>query len=140
MLVPPFIDMALSRGCIRLFDGAQLAPEYPGVVATARGDWTAANRSSALAYLRALGRANDWAMDPANHASATAALVSARYSPQAAQRLVEAAVPGLQPSRAGWDETIGLRSELGLLDGQPPAFEDIADLDLLASASVTGNQ
>jgi len=140
MLVPPFIDMALSRGCVRLFDGAQLASAYPGVVATARRDWTVANRPSALAYLRALGRANEWAMEPANRAAAAGALVDARYSPQAAARLVEAPVPGLRPSRAGWDETLGLRSELGLLDGPPPGFEDIADLDLLAAASAPGNQ
>lgn len=140
MLVPPFIDMALARGCVRLFDGADVAPAYPGVVATARGDWAAAHRSSALAYLRALVRANDWAMDPAQREPAAAALVAARYSPQAAARLVEGAVPGLRPARAGWDETLGLRSELGLLDGPPPAFDDVADPDLLAGASARGNQ
>jgi ABC-type nitrate/sulfonate/bicarbonate transport system substrate-binding protein len=141
MLVPPFIDMALSRGCIRIFDGAELAPAYPGVVATARGAWTVANRASALAYLGALQRANEWAMNPSKHADATAALVGARYSPDAAARLVQNAVPGLEPSRPGWDETIGLRRDVGLLHNEPPRFEDIADLELLASARVVaGNR
>ena len=140
MLVPPFIDMALSRGCIRIFDGAELAPAYPGVVATARGAWTVADRASALAYLRALQRANDWAMDPGNRAGVIAALVNARYSPDAAARLVQHAVPGLEPSRPGWDETIGLRRDVGLLPDAPPRFEDIADLESLASARVSGNR
>lgn len=140
MLVPPFIDMAVSNGCVRIFDGAQVAPAYPGAVATARGAWTGANRQPSLAYLRALQRANDWAMDADNGAAATAALVGARYSADAAARLVQNAVPGLQPSRPGWDETIGLRREVGLLDTEPPRFEDIADLELLASARVAGNR
>ena len=107
---------------------------------TARGAWAGSNRVSALAYLRALQRANDWAMDPDNRAAATAALVGARYSPDAAARLVQSAVPGLQPSRPGWDETIGLRREVGLLDAEAPRFEDIADLELLAASGVAGNQ
>jgi ABC-type nitrate/sulfonate/bicarbonate transport system substrate-binding protein len=134
MLVPPFIDMAVAQGCARLFDGAEHAPAYPGVVATARADWVAAHRPLALGYLRALRRANDWAMAPANHEAAAAALVRARYAPDAAARLVQAAVPALQPSRAGWDETMGLRSELGFPSGPAPCFEDVADLELLASA------
>jgi ABC-type nitrate/sulfonate/bicarbonate transport system substrate-binding protein len=140
MLVPPFIDMAVSSGCARIFDGKQVASAYPGVVVTARGAWVAANRPAALAYLRALRRANDWAMDPSNRASATAALVGARYSPDAAARLIRGAVPGLQPSRPGWDETIGLRREVGLLETEPPRFETIADLELLAAAGAAGNQ
>ncbi len=134
MLVPPFIDMALVQGAVRLFDGAEFAPAYPGVVATARGDWVDAHRDVALAYLRALRRANDWATDPANQAAAAAALVQSRYSPAAAARLVQAAVPGLQPARAGWDETIGLRRELALLAGPAPRFDDVADLALLAAS------
>jgi ABC-type nitrate/sulfonate/bicarbonate transport system substrate-binding protein len=140
MLVPPFIDMALAQGCARIFDGAQFAPAYPGVVATGRGDWTSANRSSALAYLRALLRANDWAMDPGNQALATAALVGARYSPDAAAHLVQNAIPGLRPSQPGWNETIGLRRDVGLLAAEPPRFEDIADLELLAGARAAADR
>jgi len=139
MLVPPFIDMAMARGCVRLFDGVQFAPAYPGVVATARAAWVAASRSVALGYLRALRRANDWATIRANREPAVAALVSARYSPAAAAHLVDSAVPGLEPSRAGWDETIALRREVGLLEGEAPRFEDIADLKLLAAAQSAGN-
>src|SRR6185295_11771834 len=80
ILVPPFIDMAVAAGCRVLWRGDALAPTYPGVVATAPATWIDANRQSALAYVRALARANAWAGDPAHRDEAVAALVGSRYS------------------------------------------------------------
>jgi ABC-type nitrate/sulfonate/bicarbonate transport system substrate-binding protein len=135
ILVPPFIDMALQAGCTRLWSGAELAPAYPGVVATARQAWLEANRPAALAYLRALGEASAWARDPLHRGEAIAALVASRYSDAAAAQLVDSALPGLEPVRAGWDETVALRREAGLLEGVPPRFEEVVALDLIRAAS-----
>ena len=141
MLVPPFIEMALSRGCIRIFDGAELAPAYPGVVATARGAWTDCQSSVGTRLSgRAAARQRVGDEPGATMRPRPLRLSAPGYSPDAAARLVQNAVPGLQPSRPGWDETIGLRRDVGLLHDEPPRFEDIADLELLASARVAGNR
>lgn len=135
ILVPPFIDMAVAAGCHVLWRGTDLAPTYPGVVAAAPARWIEANRPTALAYVRALGRANAWAADPVHRDDAVAALVRSRYSETAAQSLVESRMPRLEPSRAGWEEVVALRRESGLLDGVAPAFESVIDLDLLREAA-----
>ena len=59
-----------------------------------------------LAYLRALCRANAWATAGENRNAAAVALQDAGYSEPAAIRLIDNAVPNLEPSRAGWNETI----------------------------------
>lgn len=123
VLVPPFIDMALSQDCRKLWDGADIAPAYPGVVAAARAAWLRENAEAAARYVRALRRANDWAAQSPNEAAAS--LFSARYSEAAAQRLVRDAVAGLQPSIEGWEETVALRRECGLLPSPAPRAEDI---------------
>ena len=137
ILVPPFIDMALAQGCVRLWNGADVAPAYPGVVATARKAWLESNRPAALAYLRALGAARRWATDPARREAAVGALVASGYAVPAAERLLDAAMPGLEPSRDGWDETVALRREARLLEGAAPSFDDIVAAELLKEA-VTG--
>ena len=73
ILVPPFIDMALAKGFRKLWDGADIAPAYPGVVVAARAAWLRDNEDLALRYLRALLEANQWATDhPAAAADALA--------------------------------------------------------------------
>ncbi len=133
ILVPPFVDMALANGCTRLWDGRDLAPDYPGVVVAARKDWIDRNRDTAAAYRAALNAGNDWAMVPANHDEAAVALVSSGFAPPAANRLLERAVPGLVPSRAGFAESIALRRESGLLEGPVPDFEALVRTDLASA-------
>jgi ABC-type nitrate/sulfonate/bicarbonate transport system substrate-binding protein len=135
ILVPPFIDMAVAAGCHVLWRGSDLAPTYPGVVATARARWIDVNRPAALAYVRALARANAWAGEPAHRDEVVAALVGSRYSEAAARGLVDARMARLEPSRAGWEEVIALRREAGLFAGAAPAFESAADLALLREAT-----
>jgi ABC-type nitrate/sulfonate/bicarbonate transport system substrate-binding protein len=131
ILVPPFIDMALAKGCFKLWSGDAYAPDYPGVVAGARAGWLQSDRDAALAYGRALQQANAWAMDPAHYDEAVAALTAYGYAPLAAERLVQGAVPGLAPSRAGLEETVNLRREAGLSVGAPSEFEAVVDTALL---------
>ncbi|MEO8132841.1 MAG: ABC transporter substrate-binding protein [Betaproteobacteria bacterium] len=129
ILVPPFIDMALGKGFRRLWDGADIAPAYPGVVVTARAAWLRDNEDAAVRYLRALSEANRWSReDP--HAAA-AALVQARYAEPAAARLVRDAVPDLTVSQAGWDEVVALRRECGLLPDPEPRSERVVNRTLL---------
>jgi ABC-type nitrate/sulfonate/bicarbonate transport system substrate-binding protein len=135
VLVPPFIDMALGKGCVRLWSGEELAPAYPGVVVAARAEWVGSNRPAVLAYLRALCRANAWATAGKNRDAAAVALQDAGYSEPAAIRLIDNAVPNLEPSRAGWNETIRLRQDAGLLAEAPPEFDAIVDVDLLRGAA-----
>jgi len=123
ILVPPFIDMALEKGLRKLWDGADLAPAYPGVVVAARAAWLRENEDSARRYMRALLEANDWA--PQDPPAAAAALVAARYSEPAAKRLVAGTVPRLEPSMAGWNEVVALRRECGLLPTPEPRAEDV---------------
>jgi len=130
ILVPPFIDRALALGCTKLWDGQDLAPAYPGVVVAARKQWIDDNAETASSYRRALTRANAWAMEPAHRDEAQAALAASGYAVPAAARLVRDAVPGLVPSRAGFLESVALRRESGLLDGPPPAFEELVRMDL----------
>ena len=133
ILVPPFIDMALSKGFAKLWDGADIAPAYPGVVAAARAAWIDDNEDAILRYLRALLDANRWAM--ANPVEAVAALAAARYAEAAAQRLVRDAVPGLEVSQAGWEEVVALRRECGLMPSPEPRAETVINRALLAKAS-----
>jgi len=123
ILVPPFIDMALEKGFRKLWDGADIAPAYPGVVVGARAAWMRENEAAVRAYMRALLEANEWA--PKNAGAAVAALIAARYSEAAARRLVRDVVPGLEPSIAGWTEVVALRRECGLLPKPEPRAEDV---------------
>jgi len=133
ILVPPFDDMALAQGFKLLWQGKDIAPAYPGVVACARASWLEQNRDAALRYLRALFIANDWAQN--NALVARQALVEARYSETAAGRLVREYVPGLAASLAGWEEVIALRRECGLLPAPEPAAGTVINARLLARAA-----
>jgi ABC-type nitrate/sulfonate/bicarbonate transport system substrate-binding protein len=125
ILVPPFVDLALGRGLRKLWDGADIAPHYPGVVVTARRDWVAGHADAVGRYLAALVEANAWALGAPDEA--VAALVEARYAEPAAHRLVRDAVPGLRVSRDGWDEVVGLRRECGLMPSPEPRAESVID-------------
>ncbi len=140
ILVPPFIDRAESAGCIRIWNGGDVAPAYPGVVATARAAWIDANPAAAQGYVRSLLQANAWAADPAHRDEAVAALQAAGYGETAARRLVADVVPGLESSRAGWEETIALRAESGLLRGPAPSFDSVVDRELLVRSAPRGNK
>lgn len=135
ILVPPFIDQALAAGLRQLWSIAEIAPSYPGVVAAAPGRWIDANRAAALAYLQALREANYWGMNPANRDDAVAALQAAGYSAAAATYLAGDGVSGLAVSRAGWDETVTLRSEAGLMPVPAPSFESVVDAVLMRDAA-----
>lgn len=135
ILVPPFDAMALAQGFKLLWQGKDIAPAYPGVVACARASWLEQNQDAALRYLLALLTANDWAHNNADAAAARQALVEARYSETAAERLVRECVPGLAPSRAGWEEVIALRRECGLLPAPEPAAATVVNARLLARAA-----
>src|SRR5262249_32058441 len=125
--------MARAQGFKQLWDGAEIAPHYPGVVAAARADWLGQNEAAARAYVGALKAANEWAARPENHAAARAVLVAARYSEEAAERLVRNRVPGLAPSRDGWDAVVTLRRECGLLPSPEPRWDDVVDARFLAA-------
>ena len=132
ILVPPFIDMALGKGFAKIWDGADIAPAYPGVVVTARAAWLRDNEDAAVRYLRALQEANRWG--PGNPVEAVAALVQARYSEPAAQRLVRDAHRDLSIAQTGWDEIIALRRECGLLQHPEPQAADVLNRVLLERA------
>jgi ABC-type nitrate/sulfonate/bicarbonate transport system substrate-binding protein len=123
ILVPPFIDMALAKGFRKLWDGADIAPAYPGVVVAARAAWIEQNRDAVSRYVAALREANEWA--PAHAADAVQSLVAGRYSEPAAKRLVRDTVPGLRPALQGWNEVVALRRECGLLPKAEPRAEQI---------------
>ncbi|OGA04847.1 MAG: hypothetical protein A3I00_01735 [Betaproteobacteria bacterium RIFCSPLOWO2_02_FULL_64_12] len=134
ILVPPFIDMALSKGFRKLWDGVDIAPAYPGVVVAARAEWLRANEEAALRYLRALLEANAWCGHAQNSGEAVSSLVAARYTEAAAKRLVRDIVPGLEPSSAGWDEVVSLRRECGLLPAPEPKAAEVVNRALLGRA------
>lgn len=135
ILVPPFIDRALAAGFTKLWSGDEIAPAYPGVVVTARRSYLQENAETVVRYLRALLAANAWAADARHRDAAIAALVAARYSDAAAERLVRDPVPGLAPARDGFDEVIALRRECGLLGQPEPRAGDVIDTGPLARAA-----
>ena len=132
ILAPPFIDMALAKGFEKLWDGADIAPAYPGVVVAARAAWLRENEDLALRYLRALLEANQWATD--HPAAAADALAAARYTEAAAQRLVRETQSCLEVSQAGWDEVVALRRECGLLPAPEPNPAEVINRALLVRA------
>jgi len=134
ILVPPFDDMARAAGFKVLWKGEDIAPDYPGVTVAARAEWIAKNAETMTRYLAALLAANAWAAEPANAAAARAALVAARYSEAAADRLVREIVPDLKPSLAGWNEVVALRRECGLLPEPAPDVRQVVDTGPLARA------
>jgi ABC-type nitrate/sulfonate/bicarbonate transport system substrate-binding protein len=134
ILIPPFDEMAHAKGFKVLWDGKDIAPDYPGVVVAARAAWLHEQPESAARYLRSLLDANEWAERRENADAAKAALMAARYAAPAAERLVRDAVPGLRPSLAGWTETLALRRECGLLPNPAPAAERVIDSALLERA------
>jgi ABC-type nitrate/sulfonate/bicarbonate transport system substrate-binding protein len=123
ILVPPFIDLALAKGFRKLWDGADLAPAYPGVVVAARGEWLRKNQDLMSQYVQVLVEANAWA--PQHVDEAVKSLLAARYSEPAARRLVRDTVAGLKPSPQGWDEVVSLRRECGLLPKPEPRFDEV---------------
>ena len=135
ILVPPFIDRALDSGFKKLWSGDEIAPAYPGVVVTARAAWLRENAEAMARYLRALLAAGAWAADASHRDAAIAALVAARYSNRAAERLVRDPVPDLAPVRTGFDEVIALRRECGLLGSREPRADDVIDTGPLARAA-----
>jgi ABC-type nitrate/sulfonate/bicarbonate transport system substrate-binding protein len=134
ILIPPFDEMARAKGFKILWDGKDIAPAYPGVVVAARAAWLKEQPDTATRYLRALLQANDWAGRPENAAAAKAALVAARYSEPAAERLVREIVPHLQPAADGWDEVVELRRECGLLPSPAPTAQAVINAAVLAHA------
>jgi len=132
ILVPPFDDMAIAKGCRSLWSVDDIAPAYPGVVIAARRGWLREKPDAARKYIKALLSANDWAQQPGNAADAEVALVEARYSPKSAAILVRDAVPDLMPSMEGWNETVALRSECGLLPKTP--IGEVIDTSVIAAA------
>jgi len=133
ILVPPFIERALDAGFTRLWSGEEIAPAYPGVVVAARADWLCDHRDAASRYVHALLGASAWAATRENQDAAAAALVAARYSENAARRLVRDIVTGLVPARDGWNEVVALRRECGLLKSPEPRAEDVIDESMLAT-------
>ena len=123
ILVPPFIDMALAKGFRKLWDGADIAPAYPGVVVAARAEWLRRNEDVVSRYVHALLEANEWG--PKNEDEAVKSLIAARYSEPAAKRLVRDVVPALDSSSAGWDEVIALRRECALLPKPEPSADEV---------------
>lgn len=133
ILVPPFDAMAQARGFRVLWDVAEMAPDYPGVVVVTQR--SPAREEALLRYLAALQEANGWATDPVNATEARAALVAARYSEAAAEALVRSAVPGLRPVAAGVAETIALRAECGLPPSPPTDPVRLVETRFLHAAS-----
>ena len=131
ILVPPFDDMAVAKGCIALWDVDDIAPAYPGVVIAARRTFLRERPDAARRYLSALVHANDWAATPANSETAQEALIAARYSAKSAAILVRDTVPGLRPSAEGWAETVALRTECGLMPAKP--IGEVIDNSILTS-------
>ena len=130
ILVPPFVDMALEKGFVQLWSGDAIAPDYPGVVATAKRDWLLANEDTARRYLHALDEANQWGGEAANAVAAASALVDAGYAAPAARRLAANVVAGLDVSPQGWDETVALRRECGLLPQPVPQARSVINVVL----------
>ena len=119
ILVPPFDDMAIAKGCNALWSVDDIAPAYPGVVVAARRTFLREHPDAARRYVSALLHANEWAAQPANSEAAQAALTTARYSPKSAAILARDIVPDLMPSAEGWEETVSLRRECGLMPEKP---------------------
>jgi ABC-type nitrate/sulfonate/bicarbonate transport system substrate-binding protein len=132
ILVPPFEDMAIAKGCNALWSVDDIAPAYPGVVIAARRTFLREQSEAARRYLGALVHANAWAAKPESSEAAQAALAAARYSPKSAATLVRDSVPGLQPSIEGWEETVSLRRECGLMPQKP--IGEVIDRSVLAAA------
>lgn len=139
VLIPPFDELLQARGFHTLWTRALMAPDYPGVVVVARQSWLDANGDLATAYLRALLNATQWAAAPGNRHEAVQALLDARYTPAVAEALVDAPVAGLEPSLAGWSETLALRRECALeLEHEPLAAEIIATAALRQAREAAG--
>ena len=137
ILVPPFDAMARARGFVELWRGADVAPDYPGVVVCARAAWMKQEAEALMRYLRALIAANRWAATPAHHAEAGSALVAAGFADAAAERLVRDAVPDLEPSVEGWEDVVLLRRECGLLPRPEPTAEAVINGGFRARAART---
>lgn len=133
ILVPPFDGMAAEKGFKVLWSVDDMAPDYPGVVVAARAAWLRANADLARHYLQALLGANAWATARQNADLAERQLTQAGYSEKAARSLVAHIVPGLEPSLAGWRETLALRRDCGLLPAEP--FGGTIDAGPLARAA-----
>lgn len=132
ILVPPFDDMAVAKGCKALWSVDDIAPQYPGVVIAARRAFLRERPEAARRYLSALVHANAWAARSENSDAAQTALTAARYSSKSAAILVRDIVPGLQPSNEGWEETVNLRRECGLMPKGP--IGELIDRSALTNA------
>jgi ABC-type nitrate/sulfonate/bicarbonate transport system substrate-binding protein len=127
ILIPPFDAMAQAKGFKILWRGADIAPAYPGQVVGARARWLKEHGDTVVRYLRALVAANRWGTAPANRDAAIQALIDARYSQPAAERLVREAVADLRVSLSGWEEVASLRRECGLMPEPAPSASTIIE-------------
>jgi ABC-type nitrate/sulfonate/bicarbonate transport system substrate-binding protein len=134
ILIPPFDTMAQAKGFHTLWTRETMAPRYPGMVVAARRKWLAERPDAAVRYLRALLRAQAWALDPANRENAVAVLKASRYPDEMAARLIAEPVTDLQPAHDGWQETMDLRREAGLQIAPEPAPAQAIDLTPLQQA------
>ena len=109
---------ALDEGFRILADTRQNFRGHPGVTAATTTDWAAANPEALHGYTRALLRAAEWAMDPANADEVVALIVQARgVDDQRARRIlaIEAAsrtgtVRAVEEAERSLTETAGLRA------------------------------
>ncbi|MCZ7562732.1 MAG: ABC transporter substrate-binding protein [Burkholderiales bacterium] len=102
ILIPPFIDMALAKGFRKLWDGADVAPAYPGVVLAARAAWLRQNEGAALGYLARCSRRTPGPRAP-------------RTSPRPSTRWSRRATPRARPD--GWCATSSPASNRRARDG-----------------------
>ncbi len=73
-------------------------------------------------------------MGESHQGAATQALVAARYSQGAAERLTRTIVTGLAPSMEGWNEVV-VRRECSLLPVPEPVAPEVINKRLLEAAA-----
>lgn len=109
--------------------------DYARNVAAARADWAVENRDLLVRYIRAMVRASNWLLDPANKEEAVTVLASTGESSRAeAEAVYEEAldpdfgfVPGARIERSGIATIIELREVMGVMTPPLPSPEKYID-------------
>ena len=128
-------DEVREQGFTVLAQSQDYVTDYSRNVAAARADWAVENRDLLVRYVRAMVKAANWLLDPANRDEAIGVLASASGDSVAeAEAAYEEAldpkvgfIPELRIERPGLETVIKLREIMGVMTPPLPSPENYID-------------
>jgi len=136
MLQPPFSERAVAKGGVVLAEGADYVKNWPLVCGWGLRSWLAANRPTAVRFVRAMAAATDWLLMPENREETIALIMrEERQSRARAETSYNYVVPKCMVRPDSIRKNLELRIELGYYKPPHKPTEAFYDASLWSEAA-----